>query len=130
MTRKLLFGFIAMLAMSLWVVGCATDDAEEPTPNEPPEFSNVLGFPPLDLCDASHTITGEVEDDSGVAEVILLFDGVELETFDGGEETEVTFTFANVVFPETGGGHTLTLKAVDTDDESTTYNHVLLDDIY
>nr|MBC8367000.1 hypothetical protein [bacterium] len=77
MTRKLFIGFIAVLAVSLWFVGCTTD----PAPDEIPPVVTI-DSPDQDdsMCEA-FTVEGTARDtDPGLASVTLYVDGEEVES--------------------------------------------------
>ena len=77
MTRKLFIGFIAVLAVSLWFVGCTTD----PAPDEIPPVVTIDSPDQDDSECSAFTVEGTARDtDPGLASVTLYVDGEEVES--------------------------------------------------
>jgi len=77
MTRKLFIGFIAVLAMSLWFVGCTTD----PAPDEIPPVVTIDSPDQDDSYCEAFTVEGTARDtDPGLASVTLYVDGEEVDS--------------------------------------------------
>jgi len=90
MTRKLFIGFIAVLAVSLWFVGCTTS----PAPDEiPPVVTIDSPDPGASFCDG-FTVEGTATDvDPGLGSVTLFVDGVEVETVSLNQAASYNFQF-------------------------------------
>lgn len=112
MTRKLFIGFIAVMAMSLWFVGCTTD----PAPDETPPVVTI-DSPDQDdsMCDA-FTVEGTARDvDPGLASVTLYVDGEEVasESLSDAASYDFEFDVSAGDFPATCGEVEIEVVATD-----------------
>ena len=115
MTRKLFIGFIAVLAMSLWFVGCTTHPVP---PDEIPPVVTIdspVQGDDIEICGA-FSVTGTASDvDPGLVAITLLIDGevVGTETLDTVASTDYEFTVDISEFNVTCGDVVIEVVAED-----------------
>jgi len=121
MARKLLFGFVTILAVALLVWGCSDDEVTGPTDDTPPVISNVQTnfYSPArqgDLLCEPLEITGTATDEaSNIDKVVLYVDGVEVAVDEPGtSDSAYDFTFTGIDPIAAALGVEITIDAFDT----------------
>ena len=135
MTRKLFLGLLAVAVMSLWYVGCTKDDGPVPVDEHPPVLERLDVVPDEEVCgpfDIIGNVTDVAEaelDPTGVDEIWVTLDGVEIEAYEPGTNCEVSVEFAFTDIEIDGPG-LLALHAKDCEGNEKILHQVDIDAVF